>query len=141
MSEPLVVDARVTIPATDLEWTAMRASGPGGQHVNKVSSKVLLRFRLEQTTALDARAKARLREIAASRIDGDGDVCVVSQATRDQTRNLEDARAKLKSLVLAALFVPKRRKATRPSRAAKARRLDEKRRQSDKKRDRRGDRD
>lgn len=136
MSEPLVVDARVTIPAGDLAWTAARASGPGGQNVNKVSSRVDLRFDLAGTRALDGATKARLRALAANLLDADGRLIVRSQATRDQVRNLEDARAKLRELVLRALTVPKARRATKPSRGARARRLDAKHHQSTKKKQR-----
>src|SRR6185503_11540383 len=97
--EDLVIDARVAIPAEDLVWTAARSSGKGGQNVNKVSTKVDLRFDLAGTRALDPGAKARLRRSAASRIDKDGWLVVTSQATRDQSRNLEDARAKLAELI------------------------------------------
>src|SRR5262245_8990085 len=138
MSQPLVVRDDVVIPAGDLSWTAVRASGPGGQNVNKVSSKVQLRFALGRTSALDEAVKSRLRAMFGSRVDADGDLSIVSQLTRDQVRNLEDARDKLRSLILAALFVPKRRKKTRPSRGARQRRLDDKKRHGEKKRARSG---
>jgi ribosome-associated protein len=137
MSQPLFVRDGVVIPAGELTWTAVRASGPGGQNVNKVSSKVHLRFALARSTALDDAVKARLRAMFGSRIDAQGDLCVVSQLTRDQARNLEDARDKLRALVLAALAVPKRRKKTRPSRGARERRLGEKKHHGEKKRQRR----
>ncbi|MEM1031288.1 MAG: alternative ribosome rescue aminoacyl-tRNA hydrolase ArfB [Myxococcota bacterium] len=132
----LSVSPRCTIPGADLSWRAIRASGPGGQNVNKVATKVALRFDLANTCALSAAAKARFRARYASRIDAEGAVVVTSQATRIQSRNLEDAREKLAAMVRAALVVPKRRKKTKPSRAAKRRRLEAKRRQSDKKRNR-----
>jgi ribosome-associated protein len=138
--DALVVD-RVTIPAIDLAWSAVRASGPGGQNVNKVASKVELRFALATTTALDARTKMRLRTIARSRIDRDGVLLVTSQLTRDQQRNLDDARDKLAALVREALVEPTVRRATRPTLGSKRRRLDDKRRVGEKKASRRGDRD
>jgi ribosome-associated protein len=136
MIAPLVVDG-VVLPAADLSWSAVRASGPGGQNVNKVSSKIVLRFDLARTRALDATTRARLRAIAGSRVDGDGVLTVTSQRTRDQQRNLEDAREKLAELVRRALVREVERKATRPSRGAKRRRLEDKRRLSEKKASRR----
>jgi ribosome-associated protein len=135
--DPLEIDG-VVIPARDLSWVAVRAGGPGGQNVNKVASKVDLRFDLEATRALDDRAKSKLRTIARGRLDKDGAVVVTSQLTRDQSRNLEDARAKLADLVRQALVKEKPRRPTRPSKAAKRRRLDEKKHHARKKESRRG---
>ena len=139
--DPLVINDTLTIPVADLEWVAVRSSGPGGQNVNKVSSKVELRFDLSATTALDAGTHSRLRVIAKHRLDADGKILVTSQLTRDQSRNLEDARKKLRELVLQALERPKPRKATKVSRAAKARRVNEKRINSARKKDRAPGRD
>ncbi len=132
----LVVSPAVVIPDAELAWTAARSSGPGGQNVNKVASKVELRFDFAASGALSAPVKARLRALAASRLDAEGRILVTSQLTRDQSRNLEDARQKLAELIRAALVVPKRRRKTQPSRAAKQRRLNEKKRQSEKKQSR-----
>lgn len=126
MTRDLVVNARVTIPASDLSWTAVRSSGPGGQNVNKVASKVELRFHLETTGALDAATKARLRALAGHRIDADGALVVVAQASRNQLRNLHDARERVVDLVRAALRAPRVRRATRPTRAAVRARLADK---------------
>jgi ribosome-associated protein len=127
----------LTIPADELRWTSVRSSGPGGQNVNKVSSKVELRFDFERSRVLAADVKARLRAIAATRLDASGHLLIVSQATRDRQRNLEDARAKLVELVVRASFRPKRRRATRPSYGATETRLKEKRIHSTRKRNRR----
>jgi ribosome-associated protein len=137
MADPLFVTASLTIPAADLAWSAVRASGPGGQNVNKVASKVELRFDVARTTALDGYAKERLRALAGSRMDALGVLLITSQLTRDQSRNLEDARQKLAELVRLALVRPKTRRATRPSRAAVRARLDDKRHHANKKRQRR----
>jgi ribosome-associated protein len=136
MSEPVIVTPTVTLPGKDLSWTAVRASGPGGQNVNKVSSKIELRFDLAATLALDPATKARLRAAAASRLDAEGKLLITSQASRDQRQNLEDAREKLRSLVLAALVRPKKRRPTKPSRGATQRRLDDKQRHGTLKRQR-----
>src|SRR5580658_5756917 len=133
MSDPLFIRGALTIPGAELSWTAVRASGPGGQNVNKVASKVELRFDLLGSRALAADVKARLRDLAGSRVDATGQLLLTSQLTRDQSRNLEDARAKLADLVRRALRPPRKRKATRPSLGAKRRRLEHKRRQGEKK--------
>lgn len=132
--DPLVINEAITLPPSDFVWNAARASGPGGQHVNKVSSKVELRFDLPNTAALAPDVKDRLRRAAAHRLDADGWILVSSQATRDQSRNLDDAREKVRALVLASLTPPKPRRPTKPSRAVKARRLAEKRHTAERKR-------
>lgn len=138
MSRALAVSPALTIPADELRWTSVRSSGPGGQNVNKVSSKVELRYDFERSRVLDADTKVRLRTLAGTRLDAEGQILIVSQATRDRQRNLDDACAKLGELVLRALVRPKRRRATRPSFGATQTRLQEKRHQAARKRDRRG---
>jgi ribosome-associated protein len=133
MSEPLDIDGVVTIPGAELSWTSVRASGPGGQNVNKVASKVELRFDLAGSRALSPDVKARVRALAGWRVDAEGRLVLVSQLTRDRARNLEDARAKLAALVRIALHPPRKRKATRPSLGAKRRRLEDKRKHGEKK--------
>ena len=134
MSEPLFVSPALTVPANELHFTSVRASGPGGQNVNKVSSKVELRFDFERSKVLGDELKARLRVLASGRLDAQGQILIVSQLTRDRQRNLEDARQKLVDLLVAAGRRPKRRRPTKPSRGATETRLREKRRHSDRKR-------
>jgi ribosome-associated protein len=119
----LRVSPEVTIPDAELTWRAVRSSGPGGQNVNKVASKVELRFDLAGTQVLSEGQKQRLRTLARSRLDAEGALVVTSQATREQSRNLEDARDKLAALVAQALVPPRPRKPTRPTRGSRERRL------------------
>ncbi|HVU01307.1 MAG TPA: alternative ribosome rescue aminoacyl-tRNA hydrolase ArfB [Polyangiaceae bacterium] len=135
--EAIVVRPGVLVPASAIRFHAARSSGPGGQNVNKVSSKVELRVDLEEIVGLSSEQRHRLRAQSRPYQDADGALLVTSQRTRSQQDNLEDARDKIRALVERALHAPKRRIATKPSRAAKARRVEQKRRTSEKKRDRR----
>jgi len=127
MAEPIHIARGILIPDAAVEWRAVRSSGPGGQNVNKVSSKIDLRVDLAAVTGLSAPARARLEALAAPRRDADGRLVVTSQRTRDQLRNLEDARDKVKKLVERALREPRPRRLTQPSRGAVDRRLQRKR--------------
>jgi ribosome-associated protein len=133
MSTPLEINKQITLPGSDLEWTAVRSGGPGGQNVNKVASKVELTFEFESSVALEDSVKDRLRVLAKNMLDGEGRILIKSEKTRDQGKNLSDARGKLKDLVLKALVVPKPRKPTKPSKAAKVKRLSTKKKVSKKK--------
>lgn len=131
--DPLVINDRLEIPARLLSYTAVRASGAGGQNVNKVASKVELYFELWSCDQLTAEQRARLAVLCRNRMDADNRVRIVSQATRDQAKNIEDARDKLAALIRQALTVPRPRRPTKPTRGSKTRRLDGKRRDSQKK--------
>lgn len=123
MAEPIRIARGIQVPAAAIEWRAVRSSGPGGQNVNKVSSKVELRVDLAAVSGLDPAARARLRALAAGRLDTSGRLLVTSQRTRDQLRNLEDAREKVRKLVERALKAPRPRRITQPGPAATERRL------------------
>lgn len=123
----MVTDS-VRVPPRALTVRAVRASGPGGQNVNKVATKIDLRVDLDAIEGLSDGARARLRALAVHRLDADGRLVMTSQAGRNQAGNLEDAREKVRRLVRAALVRPRARVATRTPRAAEQRRLDVKRR-------------
>lgn len=126
----LVVNHRICIPDDELEWTFVRSGGPGGQNVNKVASRAVLRWHVQGSPSLPADVKARFLAQNRRRINDAGELLLSSQRFRDQGRNVADCLDKLRELVHAAIAVPKARKATRPSRGAKEARLREKRRRA-----------
>jgi ribosome-associated protein len=133
----LAVNESLSIPRTELDIRVSRSSGAGGQHVNKTSSRVEIFWNIVGSRALSEEQRARLREKLASRLTSEGSIRVVASDMRSQSRNRELAEERLADLVRRALVIPRKRRATKPTRAAKEARLDSKKRHSTKKRDRR----
>jgi ribosome-associated protein len=139
----VTVTHRLVLPAQEFQIRATTSSGPGGQHVNRSATRIELRWWPAHSDALRAALtpahRARVLARLAARLDADGALRVVASEYRSQRRNRESAEARLASLVRAALPDPVQRKATRPTRASVERRLEVKRRQGDRKRQRRQD--
>jgi ribosome-associated protein len=130
MAESIDIAPGVFIPADAIVTHATRSSGPGGQHVNKVSSKIEMRVDLTRVLGIDDGARSRLRNLVRNMVDADGWLLVKSQRTRDQHQNLEDARTKVRELVAQAMVRPKPRRPTKPSRGSNERRIAEKKARS-----------
>ena len=133
----LAVNESLSIPRTELDIRVSRSSGAGGQHVNKTSSRVEIFWNIVGSRAVSEEQRARLREKLASKLTMEGSIRVVASDMRSQSRNRELAEERLTELVRRALVIPRKRRATKPTRAAKEARLDSKKRHSTKKRDRR----
>ncbi|MCA9140060.1 MAG: aminoacyl-tRNA hydrolase [Planctomycetales bacterium] len=133
----LYVHPRLTIPASELTITAARSSGPGGQNVNKVNSKITLRWSPEKCEAIDPAWRNRFISRHSNRINRDGDFILHSERYRDQPRNLTDARFRLVEMLLECREPAKPRKKTRPTLGSKRRRQEAKTKLSQKKQSRR----
>ena len=133
----LYVNSRLTIPDREISITAVRSSGPGGQNVNKVNSKVTLRWSPLRCSSLPEDWRRRFVTRNSNRVNREGELVLNSEQYRDQGRNLADVRQKLVNLLLECQAAPKNRKATRPTLGSKRRRLERKRQQSQKKQNRR----
>ncbi|MFM1997683.1 MAG: hypothetical protein RLZZ111_2070 [Planctomycetota bacterium] len=128
----------VVIPAASLEWQFARSGGPGGQHVNRTSSKAVLWFDAARSPHLPDDVRRRLLAQQRARLTGEGRLVISSQRHREQPRNVADCLEKLAAMLAQALVVPKKRRGSKTPRAAKAARLDSKRRRAETKRLRRG---
>jgi len=126
----LQVNERIAIPESEFDWSYARSGGPGGQNVNKVSSKAILRWNVAISPSLPDHVRQRLVALNRRRVTSTGDLILASQRYRDQERNRQDCLEKLAELVREAATLPKARRATRPTRGSKARRLAAKRRRS-----------
>lgn len=130
----IAVSPTVTIDENEIQYTFLRASGPGGQNVNKVASSVQLRFNIRHSSSLDADVKARLIKLAGSRVTEEGILIIEASRYRSQEQNRQDALRRLLRFISLAAQAPKRRKKTRPTLESKKRRLEEKRRRGEIKR-------
>src|SRR3954466_3766037 len=139
MTDILQITDTLTVPRSELVYRASRSGGAGGQHVNTSSTRIELLWDFERSAALDQTQKERVRKKLAARIDAEGLVRVVAGNRRSQLQNRGAAEERLAKLVRDAMHVPKRRRATAPTRASKEKRLESKKQQSRKKENRRKD--
>ena len=123
---PIRITGALWLDPGEIEESFVRAAGPGGQHVNKSSTAVQLRFDVRQSPSLPEEVRHRLERLAGQRLTRDGVLVLVAQGERSQKRNREEALARLVALIRAAAQRPVPRKATRPTRGSKLRRLDQK---------------
>jgi len=137
----LVINSTISIPMSEFDISYARSPGPGGQNVNKVNSKVILRWDVTNTKRLPEHVRKRFLVQWASRVTKSGHVVIHSHRFRDQPRNYTDCMNKVREMIRAATVVPKKRKATKPSAGSKRRRLESKKRNSLRKQSRRSVRD
>ncbi len=137
MAAHLEISARITIPEEELHWSYARSGGPGGQNVNKVNSKAVLRWNVWRAVQLSAEMRIRFLEQFGTRVTDDGDVVLQSQTSRTQSQNIEDCRERLREMIRSILARPPVRRKTQPTKGSQRRRLEDKARQSERKAGRR----
>ena len=137
MGDSIEVNDQLSIPRSEIEAKASRSSGAGGQHVNKTSSRIELSWNIRESKSLTAEQRSILEQRLASRMSEEGSIRVIASDTRSQARNRERAEERLADLIARSLTVRKKRRPTRRPRAANEARLTEKKKHSDKKRNRR----
>jgi ribosome-associated protein len=137
MPRPLVINAEIVIPAAELRTSFARSAGPGGQNVNKVSSKAVLHWQVVATPSLPLAVRRRFVEKYGNRINGEGELVIAADEHREQSRNLSAAYERLRVMITSVLTAPRRRVKTRPSRSSVERRIQSKHRSSEKKQQRR----
>jgi ribosome-associated protein len=121
----------VDIPAAELDFSYARSGGPGGQNVNKVASKAVMRWPMEASAAVPDYVKARLRKLFPSRVTAEGDVLIASQEFRDQERNRQACVEKLTAMLTQASTLPKLRRPTKPTKGSQKRRLNDKKKNAE----------
>ncbi len=137
----LQINSQLQIPREEFTFTFSKSSGPGGQNVNKVNSKAMLRWPILSSPSLPEHVRTRFLTLYSTRITGDGDLVLTSQRFRDAPKNVDDCLEKLREMVLAAATPPKRRRATKPSRGSIVRRREDKASTARKKKSRRSPHD
>jgi ribosome-associated protein len=137
MARPLIVNAAIEIPGAEFGISYARSAGPGGQNVNKVNSKAVLRWRVVDSPSLPIGVRQRFLQHFGSRLTNDGEIVIASDEHREQPRNLTACYDRLRAMLLSVAQPPRRRIKTRPSRGSVERRIQSKQRNSDKKQQRR----
>lgn len=133
----ITLNSRITIPESELRFSFARSGGPGGQNVNKVSSKATLHWDVVQSPSLPDDVKQRFLTKFKSRITTQGEIVVISQESRDQPKNIQLCLDKLRAMLMEVLVPPKKRRPTKPTKGSKVRRLNDKKSKSQTKANRR----
>ena len=129
-SDILIVTARIRIPRSEFQFSFSRSSGPGGQNVNKVSSRATLRWDLAGSPSISNALRERFQARFHQRINAKGELLIHSERYRDQPRNVDDCLEKLKQLIAEVASPPKKRRPTKPTRSSNRRRLEQKKRRA-----------